>query len=78
MWHATAEAGETPPLGLPVEESFQDAIKSVKDLNIPFPLVLADADNGFNNLSHLNMLWDVRHHRACSSCFAFIMYRHDA
>jgi hypothetical protein len=61
LWQATAEAGETPPQDPTGEESFQDAVESVEDLKDPFLLVLADADTGFNNLSHLNMLWDVRH-----------------
>ena len=61
-----------------MEESFQDAVESVEDLEDPFRFVLADADNGFNNLSCLNMLWEVRDCWAHGSRFASDMYRHDA
>ncbi len=78
LWQAAAEAGETPPWDPPVEESFHDAVESAGDIEDPSILVLADADNGFNNLSRLNMLWDIRHRWARGSRFAFNMYRHEA
>jgi 2-methylisocitrate lyase-like PEP mutase family enzyme len=58
--------------------TFQDAVESVEDIEDPFLLVLADADNGFNKMSLLNILWEVRHRWARGSCFAFNVYRHDA
>ena len=42
----------TPPWeAAPSEEVFQDAVESQEDLEDPFVLTLADADNGFNNLN---------------------------
>ena len=73
LWHAAAEAGETPPWDPPVEDSFQDAVESVEDIKDPSLLMLEDSDNCFNNLSFLNMLWDMRHRWARGSCFAFNM-----
>ena len=78
LWHTNAEAGETPPWDPPVEDAFHDALESAQDPEDPFHLALADADNGFNNLSRLNMLWDVRHRWARGSRFTFNMYRHDS
>ena len=77
LWRNEAEEGETPPWEMSVEEAFQDAYESAEDLEDPHILALADADNGFNCLSHLNMLWDVRHRWARASRFAFNMYRHE-
>ena len=78
LWRNEAEEGETPPWETSVEEAFQDAYESEEDLEDPHILALADADNGFNCLSRLNMLWDVRHRWARGSRFAFNMYRHEA
>ena len=62
LWRKEAEEGETPPWeASPNEEEFQDAVESQEDLEDPFVLTLADADNGFNNLNRQNMLWEVRH-----------------
>jgi hypothetical protein len=61
-----------------VEEAFQDADESAEDLKDPHILALADADNGFNCLSRLSMLWDVMHRWARGSRFAFNTYRHEA
>ena len=38
--------------------------------------LLADAANGFNNLSRLAMLWTVTHRWPRASSFAFNCYRH--
>ena len=79
LWRKEAEEGETPPWeASPNEEEFQDAVESQEDLEDPFVLTLADADNGFNNLNRQNMLWEVRHRWARGSRFAFNLYRHDA
>eukprot|EP00804_Cyclotella_cryptica_P017895 CCRYP_001275-RA/>CCRYP_001275-RA protein AED:0.09 eAED:0.08 QI:0/-1/0/1/-1/1/1/0/754 len=79
LWRSEAEEGETPPWeASPSEEVFQDAVESQEDLEDPFVLTLADADNGFNNLNRQNMLWEVRHRWARGSRFAFNLYRHDA
>ena len=44
------EAGETPPWeALPSKEVLQDVVESQEDLEDPFLLTLADADNGFNS-----------------------------
>ena len=79
LWRSEADEGETPPwearLG---EDDFQDAVEAQEDLEDPLVLALADADNGFNNLNRLNMLWEVRHRWARGSRFAFNLYRHDA
>ena len=37
---------------------------------------LADARNGFNNLSRLEMLWTVRHRWPAGARFAFNCYKH--
>jgi hypothetical protein len=79
LWRTEAEDGETPPWETgPGEENFQDAVETQDDLEDPFVLALADADNGFNNLNRLNLLWEVRHRWARGSRFAFNLYRHDA
>ncbi|KAL7475126.1 hypothetical protein ACHAW6_001056, partial [Cyclotella cf. meneghiniana] len=43
----------------------------------PTVLLLADADNGFGNLSRYSMLWEVRHWWPAGSRFAFNLYRHE-
>ncbi|KAL7474118.1 hypothetical protein ACHAW6_000112, partial [Cyclotella cf. meneghiniana] len=43
----------------------------------PTVLLLADADNSFNNLSRYSMLWEIRHQWLAGSRFAFNLYRHE-
>ncbi len=43
----------------------------------PTVLLLADADNGFNNLSRYAMLWEARHRWPSGSRFAYNLYRHE-
>ena len=44
----------------------------------PSGTTLVDARNGFNELSHLAMLWTVRHLWPAGARFAFNLYRHCA
>jgi hypothetical protein len=61
LWQSDAEEGETPPWEVPTEEAFHDAIEMAADLEDPHIQILANADDRFNNLSHLNVMWDVMH-----------------
>ena len=52
LWRSEAEEGETPPWETGSGEgNFQDGVETQDDLEDPFVLALADADNGFNNLN---------------------------
>ena len=42
----------------------------------PIGTTLVDARNGFNKLSHLAMLWTVRHRWPAGARFAFNCYKH--
>ena len=56
-----------------IEGRTQGAIRLVDDLA---GCLMADASNGFNNLSRLDMLCTVEHRWPAASIFAFNCYRH--
>jgi hypothetical protein len=58
MMSCEADEGETLPWeARPGKDDFQDAVEAQEDLEDQVILALADADNRFNNLNRLNMLW---------------------
>ena len=79
LWRADAADGEVPPWetndGSTAETEHNPGGEEDGGTD-PFMLSLADADNGFNNLNRMAMLWEVRHRWARGSRFAFNMYRH--
>ncbi len=85
IWRAKAEEGEIPPweqeeddaLGAIVAEAASEESDLDGDDMDPVALILADAANGFNNLSRFAMLWTIRHRWPRAALFAFNCYRHE-
>ena len=91
IWEMEAEDGEvqedlpTRRARLATEDGTEDGPDdgnsmeegNAEELDDEDILLLVDADNGFNNLARMSMLWTVRHLCCKLSTFTFNCYRHE-
>ena len=80
LWRSAAADGEVPPWEQDDATAETEPLTDMDGEDELDPLMksLADADNGFNALGRMNMLWVVRHKWARGARYAFNLYRHDA
>jgi hypothetical protein len=84
LWMEQATEGDTPPWEQRESEGEEPTqtpgvdTREEEEEGDPWMQCLADADNGFNLLNCLNMLWVVRHRWPRGSRFAFNLYRHES